>query len=124
MSFTFCCLAGAAGCSDSDEDPLAAKCEKACTIDKTHSCYNEGKGEEECVKKCRDLVGGVDKSPSYMKGCAECLAEQFKYSVKPGCTGGVECCWGVLQPQLGEAQSDGWVACEAKCIEPDGGVGY
>jgi hypothetical protein len=113
-----------AGCSDSDEDPLAAKCESSCAIEKTHPCYKEGKGKEECVQKCRELIGTVDKDPQYMKGCAECLAGYYSYSVKPGCTGGSECCWGILQPQLGDSNSEGWVACEAKCIEPDGGIGY
>ena len=119
------------GCSDSSEDPLAAKCKSVCNISDSHPCYDDGKGEDECVKACRTLIGAVDKNPTYMQGCAECLADQFEYAIKPdtGCSetsGGVACCYPgyVIQPVPNDPQSAGWTACEAKCIEPDGGVGY
>ena len=46
-----------------------------------------------------------------------------------GCSetsGGIACCYPgyVIQPKLDDDQSPGWITCEAKCVEPDGGVGY
>jgi hypothetical protein len=126
ISMTLCLFAP--GCSDSNEDPLASKCESVCSIDSTHPCYDNGKGVQECVQKCRNVVGGADKNPAYMKGCAECIAEQFKYALKPGCTetSTGDCCYPgyVIQPNLDTPNDPGWQACEAKCIEPDGGIGY
>jgi len=114
------------GCSSSTEDPLAEKCEQTCKIEETHPCYDGGKGIEDCVKKCRAAAGSVERNPAYLKTCAECVAGQFTYAVKPPpCTATSadrNCCYDgyVIQPKKPEEVP----ACLALCIEPDGGAGY
>jgi hypothetical protein len=114
---------------DSTTDPLAAKCMQACNIDDTHPCYDKGKGEQTCVDMCRALTHGVDKDPTYLDGCAECLAEQFRYALKSApcsaTSGGPDCCYDgyVISPSVGDPNSLGWTACLATCLRPDGGAG-
>jgi len=109
------------GCSDSS-DPLADKCEQTCKIEETHPCYANGLGIDECIKQCRALAGSVDRNPAYLKGCAECVAGQFTYAVKPApcsaTSADLSCCYPgyVIRPKVEDP------ACAATCIEPDGGI--
>lgn len=111
------------GCSeDTAADPLGDKCRATCKIDDTHPCFTK---MQECVDKCRQLAGSIEKNSLYIDGCAECVAGQFKYAVKtdPPCSAtstDPTCCYEgtVIQPKPEDPE------CAILCFEADGGPAF
>lgn len=112
-----CATLGA--CSDSSDDPLAEKCAAACTVAESHPCVGE---KQKCINDCRQQAGAAADNKTYLKGCADCIAGDYSYSVKtdPPCSATStepKCCWGIVK-----TQGPTGAKCASSCIEPDAGA--
>jgi hypothetical protein len=112
----------ALSCGGSTEDPYANKCKTACQVDATHPCALKTEGgakvSDTCVANCMALANLAQKNATGNRGpgCGDCIVSTFSYSLKPSCTTGAECCYGVLNKSPGDAE------CSGKCFEPDGSI--
>jgi hypothetical protein len=112
----------ALSCGGSTEDPYASKCKTACKVDPTHPCALKTEGgvktSDLCVSDCIALANLAQKNATGNRGpgCGDCIVGTFTYSLKPSCTTGAECCYGVIKKSPGDPE------CSAKCFEPDGSI--
>jgi hypothetical protein len=112
IALTALCLAGLA-CGADTKDPLATRCETVCQVDAASPCAGQ---KTKCIADCRALAS--DAQAKHGKACGECIADSFRYSVKPDCGTDPTCCWGPLSKSPGDPE------CRAGCVEPDAGAGY
>jgi|GEM_PF-4730654 hypothetical protein len=102
----FACLGSA--CSDeAGADPLAAACEKACSLASDHICTDQ---VTKCKADCQALAGQAALEGYQGSSCGTCIASQFTYSTS---TDGKQC-YGIVAPA-----KIGIPECESVCADPD-----